>query len=122
MQQIAGAGARKMSDRFVDVADAKALDELMTRSQNEPVVLFKHSTTCPISARAHREMERFAGADVNIVIVQRARELSREIERRTGVRHESPQALVIRGGEVVWNASHYDVTEEAVKQAMEANR
>jgi bacillithiol system protein YtxJ len=80
MQQIAGAGARKMSDRFVDVADAKALDELMTRSQNEPVVLFKHSTTCPISARAHREMERFAGADVNIVIVQRARELSREIE------------------------------------------
>lgn len=111
-----------MSGRFVDVVDASALDELITRSQNEPVVLFKHSTSCPISSHAHREMERFSELDVNIVIVQRARDLSREIERRTGVRHESPQALVLRGGEAVWNASHYDITEEAVKQAVEANR
>lgn len=111
-----------MSDRFVDVMDARALDELVTRSQQEPVVLFKHSNSCPISANAHREMERFGEADVNIVVVQRARELSREIERRTGVRHESPQALVMRGGNVVWSAAHYDITEEAVRQAVEANR
>lgn len=111
-----------MSDRFVNVADAKGLDELIARSQSEPVVLFKHSTTCPISAHAHREMERFTDADVNLVIVQRARELSGEIERRTGVRHESPQAMVLRAGAVVWNASHYDVTAEAVKEALEANR
>lgn len=111
-----------MSDRFVDVADAGALDELMARSQSEPVVLFKHSTTCPISMNAHREMERFADADVNLVVVQRARELSNEIARRTGVRHESPQALVVRNGDVVWNASHYDITADAVRAALEANR
>lgn len=111
-----------MSDRFVDVADAGALDELMIRSQSEPVVLFKHSTTCPISMNAHREMERFTDADVNLVIVQRARELSNEIARRTGVRHESPQALVVRNGDVVWNASHYDITADAVRAALEANR
>lgn len=111
-----------MSDRFVNLADAKNLDELIARSQTEPVVLFKHSTTCPISAHAHREMERFTEADVNLVIVQRARDLSGEIERRTGVRHESPQAMVLRAGAVVWNASHYDVTAEAVKEALEANR
>lgn len=111
-----------MSDRFVNLADAKNLDELIARSQTEPVVLFKHSTTCPISAHAHREMERFTEADVNLVIVQRARDLSGDIERRTGVRHESPQAMVLRAGAVVWNASHYDVTAEAVKEALEANR
>lgn len=111
-----------MSDRFVDVADAGALDELMTRSQSEPVVLFKHSTTCPISRHAHQEMERFTDAEVNLVVVQRARELSNEIARRTGVRHESPQALVVRNGDVVWNASHYDITADAVRAALEANR
>ena len=67
-------------------------------------------------------MERFTDADVNLVIVQRARELSQEIARRTGVRHESPQALVVRNGEVVWNASHYDITADAVRAALEANR
>lgn len=111
-----------MSDRFVDVADTKSLDDLIARSQTEPVVLFKHSTACPISAHAHREMERFTDADVNIVTVQRARQLSSEIERRTGVRHESPQAMVLRSGSVVWDASHYDVTAAAVKEAVESNR
>ncbi len=111
-----------MSDRFVDVTNAQRLDELMAHSNDEPVVLFKHSVTCPISAHARREMERFTEADVNIVTVQRARELSRAIEQRTGVRHESPQALVIRNGNVVWDASHYDVTADAVRAAIEENR
>jgi len=111
-----------MSDRFVDVTGTPGLDELLARSNNEPVVLFKHSTSCPISAHAHREMEKFTDADVNLVIVQRARDVSRLIEQRMGVRHESPQALVLRNGGVVWNASHYDVTADAVRQAVEANR
>lgn len=111
-----------MNDRFVDVSDIAALDELMIRSQSEPVVLFKHSNSCPISRSAHREMEQFTDADVNLVVVQHARELSNEIARRTGVRHESPQALVVRNGDVVWNAAHYDVTADAVRAALEANR
>ncbi len=93
----------------------------MARSQSEPVVLFKHSTSCPISRHAHQEMERFTDRDVNLVVVQHARELSNEIERRTGVRHESPQALVVRNGAVVWSAAHYDVTAAAVRAAVAAN-
>jgi bacillithiol system protein YtxJ len=50
--------------------------------------------------------------------VQRAREVSREVEARTGVRHESPQALILRGGEAVWSASHWRVTAEAVESAL----
>ena len=111
-----------MSDRFKDVTDAAALDELMTRSQSEPVVLFKHSTACPISRNAHREMEQFTDADVNLVVVQSARELSNEIARRTGISHESPQTLIVRNGDVVWNAAHYDITADAVRAAVEANR
>ncbi|MDQ3653070.1 MAG: bacillithiol system redox-active protein YtxJ [Acidobacteriota bacterium] len=106
-----------METQFITVDDASALNEWMERSRREPVVLFKHSTTCPISSAAYREMER-VGAEIGLVVVQRARGVSREVAERTGVRHESPQVFVLRDGAVVWTASHYDVTADAVKQAV----
>ena len=102
---------------FQTVSDAAALEELFERSKEGPVLLFKHSNSCPISARAYGQMEGVE-TPVSIVVVQQSRDLSREIEQRTGVRHETPQALVIRNGRAVWNASHFDVTAQAVEQAV----
>jgi bacillithiol system protein YtxJ len=109
-----------METNFSPVSDAAALEQLFTRSQEEPVLLFKHSNACPISARAYSQMEQFKG-DVAIVVVQKSRDVSREVETRTGVRHETPQALVLRKGEVVWSASHFDITSDAVETAMRDN-
>lgn len=109
-----------MGTPFTPITDATALDELMMRSNDAPVILFKHSSTCPISAGAYREMSKVT-EDVALLVVQRARDLSREVERRTGVRHESPQAIVLRNGQAVWNASHWDVTSDAVEKAVRAN-
>ena len=110
-----------MEAHFSPVSDAAALEELFARSHEGPVLLFKHSNACPISARAYSQMEGVQ-TPVSIVVVQQSRELSREIEQRTGVRHETPQALVIRNGRAVWNASHFDVTAQAVEQAVRENR
>jgi bacillithiol system protein YtxJ len=101
----------------VIIKDVESFEELASRSQNAPVVIFKHSTTCPISAAAYNEMSRFEG-EVALVEVQRARSLSKEIEQRTGVTHESPQVLVLRKGKVVWDASHWRVKADAVKEAV----
>jgi bacillithiol system protein YtxJ len=90
---------------------------LFELSHERPVLLFKHSNACPISARAYKQMEQFSG-DVAIVVVQKSREVSREVETRTGIRHESPQAFVLRNGEVVWSASHFDITSDAVESAL----
>ena len=109
-----------METRFNTVGDAGALEELFTRSHEAPVLVFKHSTTCPISARAYQEMKR-AESDVSLIVVQKARDLSRAFEERTGVRHESPQALVLRRGEAVWSASHWDITADAVNRAVREN-
>jgi bacillithiol system protein YtxJ len=106
-----------MEARFNPVGDAAALEQLFERSHEKPVVLFKHSNTCPISARAYGQMEQFGG-DVAIIVVQKNRDVSREIETRTGVRHESPQAFVLRNGQVVWSASHFDITADAVDRAL----
>lgn len=110
-----------METQFTQIADATALDEAVARSHDAPVVLFKHSLTCPISAAAYREMTQLS-ADVGIVVVQRARDVSREVAERTGVEHESPQALVLRNGEVVWSASHWSVTADAVNNAVEQHQ
>lgn len=109
-----------MGTPFIPITEASALDELLARSNDAPVILFKHSSTCPISAGAYREMSKLS-EDVALLVVQRARSLSREVERRTGIRHESPQAIVLRNGQAVWNASHWDVTSDAVEEAVRAN-
>lgn len=103
--------------RFVRITDVESFEELASRSQNSPVVVFKHSTTCSISAAAYNEMSRYDG-DVTLVEVQRDRTLSKDIEQRTGVSHESPQVLVLRKGRVVWEASHWKVKADAVQRAV----
>ena len=109
-----------MEANFSPVSDAAALEELFTRSNEEPVLLFKHSTACPISARAYSQMTAVK-TPVSIVVVQKSRDVSREVEQRTGLRHETPQALVIRNGRAVWNASHFDITSDVVEQAVREN-
>lgn len=93
------------------------LAEAFARAESGTFVFFKHSVTCPISSGVYAEVDRFDG-DVGLVIVQSSRAQSNEIAARTGVRHETPQALVIRNGEVVYHASHYDVTADDLRNAV----
>ena len=97
-----------MPANFIKVDSLDSLDRLFTQSYERPIVLLKHSVTCGISSGVYRIVEAVA-ADVNVVVIQTHRELSNEIAVRTGVRHESPQALVIRDGRPVYHASHYDI-------------
>ena len=110
-----------METQFQTVAGDEALEQLFSRSHEEPVVLFKHSNTCPISAMAYQRMKKL-GEGVSLIVVQQSRDLSRAVEARTGVRHESPQVLVLRRGQPVWTASHFDITAEAVEQAVRENQ
>lgn len=110
-------GSGSMQNHFVRITDTKAFEQIADRSRERPVVIFKHSLTCPISAAAYDQMAAFEG-EVALIEVQRARELSTEIENRLGVAHESPQVIVLRNGQVVWNASHFRITAAAVAAAV----
>ena len=106
-----------MENHFVRMEDAESLAELTERSRERPLVIFKHSLTCPISAAAYEQMARFDG-EVALIEVQVARQLSQEIEHKLGVPHESPQVIVLTNGQVAWNASHFGITAEAVAKAV----
>jgi bacillithiol system protein YtxJ len=102
-----------MSANFIKLDTTDRLEELFEQSNEKPVILFKHSTTCPISAGVYEEVSRVDG-DVNLIVMQSARDISNAVAAKTGVRHESPQAIVLRNGEPIYHASHFDVTAEAI--------
>lgn len=85
-------------------------------------MIYKHSPRCGVSLNAADEVRRFAGSatevPVYVVDVVRDRELAREVERRLGVRHESPQVILLRDGDAVWDASHRAVTARALADAL----
>jgi bacillithiol system protein YtxJ len=91
------------------------LEAAIEESRFRPVLLFKHSTSCGISSGVFRDVST-VDTDVNLIIVQTDRDISNEIERRTGIKHESPQAIVLKNGEAVYHASHYDITIEDINE------
>ena len=106
-----------MPASFINVESVAGLDRLFATSHERPVVIFKHSVTCGISAGVRREVERVS-TDVNVVVIQTHRDLSNEIAYRTGVRHESPQAIVLVNGVPVYHASHYDIEAAHIEASM----
>jgi monothiol bacilliredoxin len=101
------------------------VEPLIAESGERPVLFFKHSLTCPISSAALREYRQFLDARpaddavvYTLIEIQNARAVSDSVAERTGVRHESPQALLIKDGEVAWHASHWKIKAEALADAV----
>jgi bacillithiol system protein YtxJ len=102
---------------FNKITSVEELEEVFVKSNDQPVALFKHSLTCPISMGVYQEIQNVDG-EINLVVVQTARNVSNAIAERTGIRHESPQAIVIKDGKPIYHASHYDVTAEDVNSKL----
>jgi bacillithiol system protein YtxJ len=100
------------------------LDKVLSDSHEQPVLLFKHSHTCGISAEALDELRvHIDDASVHavryaMVTVQTHREVSNTITERLGIRHETPQAILVREGRVVWSASHFRVNAAELDKAL----
>ena len=105
------------SNGFVELLDADSLDRFIAESNGSPAIIFKHSDSCGVSARAHGQLSQIE-RPVGLVIVQKARALSDEIAARTGVEHETPQVFILRDREVLWTASHGQIRAEAVEAAL----
>lgn len=116
-----------MNRNLKELSTIEALDRALSESNDRPVLLFKHSLTCPISTHAFREFQSYLkSADqtvsYNLITVQSSRPVSNEAATRLGVRHETPQAILIRNGKEVWNASHYQITAAALEEAINEAR
>ena len=107
---------------IVDIQQDDDLERLLEQSKSDPVLIFKHSTQCPISTQAYEEFTDFAegerGLACGAVLVIENRRVSNVIAERFGVPHESPQALLIKDGRVIWHASHWSITSDSLAEAL----
>jgi bacillithiol system protein YtxJ len=110
-----------MTNGFIEIKDTESLDNFLAQSNDAPTIIFKHSNSCGISSQAYTQLTRL-GRPLGIVTVQEARGVSDEIEKRTGVGHETPQLFIFSKGEVRWTASHGQIKAEAVAAAFEEIR
>jgi len=107
-----------MDNRFININNVESLNDFVDGLNGSSGVLFKHSNLCGVSSRAYAEMAKLPHT-IGLVVVQEARTVSDEIERRWGVSHETPQVLIVRGGKVVWSASHFQIKAASVAAAVE---
>src|SRR5258705_4567233 len=113
-----------MSSQPTTLRDAAHLDELLELSREQPLLLFKHSHTCGISFEAldelvsHMAERRQDDVHYAMLTVQDHRELSNAVAARLGVRHETPQAILVRDGQVVWTASHFRINANSLSAAL----
>jgi len=96
---------------WTELTSIEQLNELIERSVEVPVLLFKHSTSCSISAMAINRFESkwTAAPEACLVIyldLLRFRSISNEIATLTGVHHQSPQAILLKNKQVVYTESH----------------
>ena len=106
-----------------ELTTLEELDAALATSATQPILIYKHSLTCGSSGVAYEEVLDLAEASMLpgstfLVRIQAAREVSRAIEERLGIRHESPQILLIVEGRGVWHASHFRVTASAISAAL----
>ena len=109
---------------FLPLPDMAALDAAIDRSATHPIVIFKHSPSCGISAQAQEELLDWMAASggevpVYLVRVREHRDMSNAIAARFGIRHESPQVLVVEDGAVRWHGSHFHVNAQELQAALQ---
>jgi bacillithiol system protein YtxJ len=101
------------------------LEAAIAESCERPVFLFKHSRTCGVSCEAldelHAHVERAdRQAGYKLITVQSHRRLSEEAAARLGIRHETPQAILLREGRPVWSASHFRITKHRLDGVLQS--
>ncbi|MFJ5621962.1 bacillithiol system redox-active protein YtxJ [Peribacillus loiseleuriae] len=104
---------------LVKIETEEQFDELV---KEDSFLLFKHSLTCPVSAEAFTEYQRYINEHNDVktayLAVQEARPLSAYIAETFDVKHQSPQAIYFKDGKPAWNDSHWRITVTSLEEAV----
>lgn len=104
------------------VQDVLAIEEA---SHQRPCLIFKHSTSCPISSIAKLRLEGdwdFATEELEVHYLDllRHRDVSGFIAEHFAVHHESPQVLLIRDGICTYDNSHLDISVAEIRECYDS--
>ena len=97
------------------------LNNAQQESHIKTVVIFKHSTRCSISRFVLKNFENTVTIpeeemDFYFLDLIECRSVSNEIAERFNVIHQSPQLIILKKGEAVYDASHESIDAEILNQ------
>lgn len=108
---------------WIELNSMDQLRSAISESAVNPVLIFKHSTTCSISRMALDRLTRNfdnQGFKAYLLDLKSHRDISNQIAESFDVIHESPQVLIIDDGHAVYHRSHYDIDAGGIRKAFEA--
>lgn len=100
------------------------LKQLDVESNNQKIIIFKHSTRCSISSMALNRLEKnWNDATMKeikpyFLDLVRYRNLSNQIAEMYSIDHESPQVLIISGGKCVYTATHSEISYDSISSQL----
>jgi bacillithiol system protein YtxJ len=105
--------------KWISLTTEEQLDQILAKSAEKPQVIFKHSTRCSTSAMVLNRLERSEAPshiDFYFLDLIAYRSLSNKIAEKLNVYHESPQVLLIRNGECIYDESHMAISMDELTE------
>ncbi len=96
------------------------IPELKEESTQHPVLIFKHSIRCSISGMVWNRLQRDWKKEDNAKITPyyldliNHRRISDAVAQEFGIRHESPQVIIIRDGKAAYDNSHMGINYQDI--------
>ena len=104
--------------------NGEQIEKIKAESNETPVLIFKHSTRCNISRTSLDRLERnwqegeMSNIKLYFLDLISHRDLSNRIADEFNVEHESPQVLIIQGGNSVYDKSHFEIDYHQIKKVI----
>ena len=113
-----------MPSPFTTIETLDDLASAIAASYDRPTVIFKHSASCGLSAQAFHSISELLEqkppeANWCLLPVRTSRAVSTAVATQFGIRHESPQALLLVDGRVAWHGSHFRATAASITAALD---
>jgi bacillithiol system protein YtxJ len=110
--------------QWILIESSDNLDDAIAQSHHHAVAIFKHSTRCSISSMAKDRLERSwdfsddKGPLMYYLDLISYRTISNQIADKFKVHHESPQLILLKNGEAIYDASHNDISIKELKEVL----
>jgi bacillithiol system protein YtxJ len=105
--------------KWIPLTSEEQIMQIKEKSAVVPQVIFKHSTRCSISSMVLSRLERSdvpEQMDFYFLDLVKYRSLSNQIAEDFHVAHESPQILLIKNGECIYDESHMAIQIEELAE------
>ena len=108
---------------WTEVSSLEQLHSVLESANEKPVLLFKHSSRCSISSMALHSFESRWTSENNLcqlcfIDLIRFRDVSNEVAQLTRVHHQSPQAILVKGTEVLYHDSHSGIDAREIEKVL----